>query len=791
MLVGIDVQAEYNFKDLDPKVVETKTLNTAPIIGTPRTATKQTNITDTFKERKRRNTEIDICQAKEKKKRNNGLVNKLNTLRESFGKTTKELQDDLMKSKDISNTLVSNIDCQDQPISSRIGYSSELELNGEFESSFICDRESTENMAQASDAAEEVNDVDDNCIDNLLDKIEKEISRAVQQPKTCSIYSEQKHIRPPIFQKPDTRTDKLNPTKKEDNFSFIDRFEKNIDLSSEDVAVERKKQSGFAEAIKCQIQHYLHNARLTSEEQSLAHPHDLLNTQQQPQRFNRIAVDTQGTNHEAVQINHADDFLPECHLQGQNGESADNITNILDIDDASCNRNNKNDIIDLCNNNDDEPELEDRLTQNILYDHKETSIDPNIHNSKLDGDVKMTKECGGKNDKINIYEVIKIHEQVKKSYLKEPQNESRAKCMISGNDNLEIVTTDVSRTAMPSKEEDIKPRGLIQLSSEVSKSSRLKNGNKKQNCFLHGKHEIMSTSTIENIEKIEDQCHSWEQHTYDNGSLAHCTNDLSKNLIKTKALTTKNNMASENKYSKVAPFTTIKVTTNSNNTLERHTEQELGSETEHVFSSDFKDNPTIPCQTKFATFDRSSTNARQSLSSRSPQPDYYSDTTYHTKHYSYTATEIGVWTQQNKNSTLQVIKKLKFGVDLTEIIVQKDNPPYGKCEEQCATGDCNILPNILNTKDTQLNDNISGTIHHTNDVNDEMPKAKQPKLWFVPKTHKNSATLHQNYIERSPPGIAKDEKNIDADKEEVRASVKDMGKCDIETILRKYAKTIR
>ncbi|XP_048478312.1 uncharacterized protein LOC125488835 [Plutella xylostella] len=91
--VGIDDHCDYLFKDLEPMPVclpPTVTDSQRNIVS------KQTNITDTFKERKRRgNNSIEISQCKEKKRRENALFEKLKLLKRSFSKTTKSLQEEL------------------------------------------------------------------------------------------------------------------------------------------------------------------------------------------------------------------------------------------------------------------------------------------------------------------------------------------------------------------------------------------------------------------------------------------------------------------------------------------------------------------------------------------------------------------------------------------------------------------------------------------------------------------------------------------------------------------------
>lgn len=112
-LVGIDAHCEYTFKDLEAVNSSHLTLNeTIP----SKPISSKTNVTDTFKERKRKNTsENDITQSKQKKKRDNALLEKLKTLQESFGKTSIELKKDLEKSATMSNKILQDLTQLEKP----------------------------------------------------------------------------------------------------------------------------------------------------------------------------------------------------------------------------------------------------------------------------------------------------------------------------------------------------------------------------------------------------------------------------------------------------------------------------------------------------------------------------------------------------------------------------------------------------------------------------------------------------------------------------------------------------
>ncbi|XP_063535997.1 probable ATP-dependent DNA helicase HFM1 [Cydia strobilella] len=110
VIVGIDVQADYLFLDLEPQAQRESDHALWSNSNTPRTnfASKQTAITDVYKERKRKN-DSDITQCKEKKKREFTLTQKLKALKESFCKTSKTLKTDIDKTVEMSNKVIHDL----------------------------------------------------------------------------------------------------------------------------------------------------------------------------------------------------------------------------------------------------------------------------------------------------------------------------------------------------------------------------------------------------------------------------------------------------------------------------------------------------------------------------------------------------------------------------------------------------------------------------------------------------------------------------------------------------------
>ncbi|XP_049873449.1 probable ATP-dependent DNA helicase HFM1 [Pectinophora gossypiella] len=109
--VGIDVQCDYEFKGLDPIFSRGEARKPIPPHqgSTKTNLKKQTMITDIYKERKRKSNDLDISQSKEKKKRDNSLIEKFKHLKNAFAATSKELKDDLQKTAQMSSKIINEM----------------------------------------------------------------------------------------------------------------------------------------------------------------------------------------------------------------------------------------------------------------------------------------------------------------------------------------------------------------------------------------------------------------------------------------------------------------------------------------------------------------------------------------------------------------------------------------------------------------------------------------------------------------------------------------------------------
>ncbi|XP_063891886.1 uncharacterized protein LOC110374698 [Helicoverpa armigera] len=273
--VGIDVQSEYLFNDLEP-------FFGAPCTKTPRNdfqvknkAEKQTCITDTFKERKRKNTD-PIAQSKEKKKRETALIENFKSLKKSFESASKNGNLSVRQQNNVhgdvdgpSNTNRNNT----------LGHIDTMLVNNNAINVIGNDKVCIEDM----DSDEFI---DDEKIDSILNEIESEMSKnKISKPKTTlnntNTYFREKNYKENPFavqhnldsssiQSNYNATPKVSsyktvsiprkrkPTTTKSNYNFIDLLERNLSLSDEEDKIEAPKQdNGFSDAIKSQISKYL------------------------------------------------------------------------------------------------------------------------------------------------------------------------------------------------------------------------------------------------------------------------------------------------------------------------------------------------------------------------------------------------------------------------------------------------------------------------------------------------------------------------------------------------------
>lgn len=287
--VGIDAQCEYVFKDMEPQVYPPQLDYNAELLRKP--AKKQTTITDTFRERKRKNTDSDITQCKEKKKRESTLFEKFKNLKESYGRTSKVLKHDLDKSTVMSDKRLQELTYLKKPDVSRAVPSENAitEKNDEHVKSTCSEEQTTYEINDDDFIDDEF--MDENKINDILTEIESEISKgssksevgdkikfsvatdkcSIQKsvlPKSVnirSIPSRNSYIEIENYKAMNMNRKRVNKTfSKKTNYNFIELLEKNVDLSDTEQTTEQEKNS-FSDTIRSHIEKYLQKAKTNVE----------------------------------------------------------------------------------------------------------------------------------------------------------------------------------------------------------------------------------------------------------------------------------------------------------------------------------------------------------------------------------------------------------------------------------------------------------------------------------------------------------------------------------------------
>lgn len=256
--VGLDVQSEYLFRSLEPLYSRAEHIAFPTELSTKKTFKKQTTITDTFKERKRKLSDLDVSQSKEKKKRDYAVIEKIRHLKEPFGKTSIELRDDRQKSKKISNklldeTMSSNKEMRNQENSLELACGD----NNDYDA-IVREYEYPEIIVEDLDSEHDF--IADDHLDNILNEIENEISRgrhsdgSVSNRKlTTPVETTPRINNPNHICKPNYKSLNLKrPTRC--NYNFIELLERNENLSDEDDTIS--KDGGFSDTIKGGIEKF-------------------------------------------------------------------------------------------------------------------------------------------------------------------------------------------------------------------------------------------------------------------------------------------------------------------------------------------------------------------------------------------------------------------------------------------------------------------------------------------------------------------------------------------------------
>lgn len=264
-IVGVDVQMEYTFENLFPtnsinvnRPMTSNVVNKFPTCPKVNKIKKQTVLTDIYREQKKRsNTDIDVSQNKEKRKRACAIIEQFNSLKESFSNSSKELRNEieiLNKTTDYMLDETSHKEVSNDR--SDIQYD-DLENNILRDISIPYDNTLGDLPSVSKDIMtlnENVQDTEK--INNILKEIENEITRKSSQNN---------NLQEKIYQIEQSTEKKLNQNKKykrnkPNNYDFIEAIGRSYD---DDVKIGNEKDR-FADSIKDTLNIFLNNTKQNS-----------------------------------------------------------------------------------------------------------------------------------------------------------------------------------------------------------------------------------------------------------------------------------------------------------------------------------------------------------------------------------------------------------------------------------------------------------------------------------------------------------------------------------------------
>ncbi|CAH1638110.1 unnamed protein product [Spodoptera littoralis] len=281
--VGIDAQAEYLFNDLEPFLggpnTQKNSIQKNPV-SNKKVNERQTCITDTFKERKRKNTDA-IEKSKEKKKRDSAMIESFKYLKQSFETASKNVNQRVNHQMNTNKESTNNI---------TLGHSEPS--NSNCKDSWNTRQNNTPNPTTILNVCSEEMDsdefIDERKIDSILNEIENEMnkdkpnsndSKARFRDNVNTAFNKSTHSLNSLTNLfPTTKSTnystsairKRKPVTTKSNYNFIELLERKLSLSdNEDVIEVPQKDNGFSETIKNHIQKYLTKTKTTIPDKNL------------------------------------------------------------------------------------------------------------------------------------------------------------------------------------------------------------------------------------------------------------------------------------------------------------------------------------------------------------------------------------------------------------------------------------------------------------------------------------------------------------------------------------------
>ncbi|KAF9797384.1 hypothetical protein SFRURICE_005860 [Spodoptera frugiperda] len=706
--VGIDAQAEYLFNDLEPFLGGTNTQKNSQkkSASNKKVTERQTCITDTFKERKRKNTDA-IEKSKEKKKRESAMIESFKYLKQSFETASKNVNQGVNHQMNTNKQSTNNV---------TFGHSAPSNSNhkdiGNTKQDDTQNSTSVLNMCPEEMDSDEF--IDEGKIDSILNEIENEMNKGKPNSNNSKTRFHA-NMNTPALNKSTTHSlntiTNLYPTTKsttgplrkrkpvttKSNYNFIDLLERKLSLSdNEDVIEIPQKDNGFSDTIKSQIQKYLTKTKTTIPDKNV----EILTILDDPQ--NELPDDTElnqtllveelpktvheDVGHETELVGHATYEIKEIlgptestNVQNSQVRGTNNITCYQDDIDG---KTNEKDVFERDNKVDDHYEFGDHNTNmEHLTDFRDKGT------IMLDDEtIKPIDKCHEVKD--NFMEVIESKNDTEENF-----NEMGKK-----------IQNDIT---------------LIENENENLE-------------------EKMISPTIENIQFLET---SKAKYSTTDESLEVQERDFSKPNIDSE--TVENNIVEPLKHisRQIVPLNINQLVTN-NDTL---TTDVLNREefAPDILSSDpieidcRQSNRASSAPSLFLPPSYVLPNETQSTS------NYFSKTietdqrkTKFVQRFTYVASKIDVCTKQTPEYSMQVIKKMKMDVDITAIVSRKNDCFNSNDCDQTSNKNIEMIE-VLRSNNTTREDN--GLISTHNNERNDTPTVIFPAIHY--STSDSSAML--------------------------------------------------
>lgn len=598
-----------------------------------KTVKKQTTITDTFKERKRKFNDLDISQSKEKKKRDNAVIEKIRHLKESFRKTSEELRDDQQKSVEISNKLLDEMMSTNKQIRNQ---ENNLRDSNDYDA-IVREYEYPDVIAE--DLNNENDSIGDEHFDSILNEIENEISKghhsdgSINNKKLTTPLETTQRINNPNH----NRKAKYNPRniKKPTrcNYNFIELLERNEHLSEEDTT---SNEGGFSDTIKNGIEKFLMSANANTTERIDPVMTDLISIP--------LYAKSQDEHLKTVKSGHVRDVK----LQSDKDINKDTTTLTLKPtgDLASVKEKKQYDVLSM-----EYPEVEFRAIEDTESKNQDYCIQEYTpYNANLVNIVNQGKNYQNV-DSIkpgmcikyvnNVNQPTIIFEDLLKSPSKDHPYELTEKCQ---HNNLMVRTLEQERYRNFEVRELMLPNFNV-MSLNNSQRNDVNTVKKLNQPSIVKSKELEKKSIAYLDEHITEDKH-FEETMNAHPLLYKTTKDVNINII---PLCSKRSLQKTN----------------------------------------YEDWDNL----------KSDTNAMSSTTDREPSGNgspFYSRQERYVNNYSFSTTKVDVQTKKHADLQVQIIRKLKVDLDVTEILTRENNKVNSKKGKPPQTRHCghNRLPEV-------------------------------------------------------------------------------------------------